>query len=70
MADINTVITKIGAAMDEACAVVGTPTPSQQLAALQTKYDNYVAAVRAAAQADKDKDDASEAGAGVLSIPA
>lgn len=83
MADINSVITKIQAAMDEASAVAGTPTQAQQIAdlttqlatanadkaSLQTKYDNYTSAVRAAAQADKDNDDAKEAGSGVLNIP-
>ncbi len=44
------------------------PTDTAALAALQTRFDTYVAAVRAKAQLDKDADDANVAGAGVLGI--
>lgn len=73
MADINTVIVKIQAALTEAQAVPDQSAQitslQNQLTALQAKYDAYTTAVRAAAQADKDQDDAREAGSGVLAIP-
>jgi len=84
MADINSVVAKTLDALTEAQTVAGVPTDAAQITALQgqvtqltadktalqTKYDGYVSAVRAAAQADKDADDAKESGQGVIDVPA
>lgn len=69
MPDIDSVIVKTTAALDEAYAAKGSPSQSAQIAALQSQVSalqSKIAAATAAAQADKAADAANAAGQGVL----
>lgn len=67
--DFTPLIADITAALDKAYALAGLPSLTQQLGDAQatvTDLQNKIATARAAAQADKDADDANVAGQAVL----